>query len=159
MNPPAEIRILLRAAVSRLRVTTVEGHSSGRDDGAIILGPRVLWAAGLAEFERVEVCDLTRGQRVCGHVRLGTEGEVRIAEVPQIQSGDLVKVSAFAGLPSDRIESHLATLVRVDEHNRVTEFRQVKPRPVEFDPWSFPPLPSIEVVVDLPDPVPVEAMD
>jgi len=161
MSVSVASRIFLRAAIPRLRVTAVRCGSLMRDDGAITIGQRLAWAACLAEFEQVEVYNLTRGQRLICHLRFGADGRVEVAPsaASLMQPGDHVRISAYAWIPPDAVEGHSAVLVIVDEHNSVIEFRRMTPRPIRLDPFSFPPPPAIDVMVAVSPSLPADAMD
>src|SRR5437868_15008780 len=91
-------RPFVRATIPRIRVTRVQREGLSVTAGTILLGPRVCWAAGLAEFERVEIINHTRGIRTMAYVRFGREGELVVGCEPRtpVHVGDVVQVSALA---------------------------------------------------------------
>ncbi|MDB6128611.1 MAG: aspartate decarboxylase [Verrucomicrobia bacterium] len=142
------LRPFLRAAIPGIRLTSIHREGAAIEEGAVLLGPRVCWAAGLHEFEHIEITNVTRGFRFSGHVRYGREGEVAITQPARsiLMVGDVLKVAAYAWLADGAIEGHVTYLVKVDAANTLIEFRQVPARGVSLDPASFPPPPAIEVV-------------
>ena len=142
------LRPFLRASIPGIRLTSVVRPGSAIESGAVQIGPRVCWGANLAEFEHIEITNLTRRLRFSGHVRFGREGELVIAQAAGqiLQPGDTLKISAYAWLPDGELGQHITHLVTLDEANALIEFRQVPARGVSLDPASFPPPPAIEVV-------------
>ena len=135
----------VRAKLQRLKVTAVETRYALEFDGAIAIGPRVAWAAGLAEFERVEVYNVVRCESIFLHVLFGAEGSVEIwTNGPhRTQRGDTLRVTAFAWLTGDEIAGHAATLALIGKQNAPIEIRRIKARSVPIDP-SFVPIPPRE---------------
>lgn len=160
MNEPATCRIFLRAVISRIRLTSVLRVTPSSDLGAVYLGPRLCWAADLAEHEQVEVINLTRGVRLGGYVRFGREGELHVEQASGLlmQPDDLLKLTAYAWVPEPAMAEHKATFVNVDDDNFATEFRRVVPRVTRLDPASFP-LPPVNETRVLTPREPVEATD
>jgi aspartate 1-decarboxylase len=158
----ATLRSFLRASLPQLRLTGVRRGRSPGEECVVWLGPRVCWAANLAEFERVEIFNFTRRQRCLAHVRFGREGEVEVTSFsgPLMQPGDTLKICAYAWLADKVIGEHVATFVELDASNAVIEFRRVPSRVVSLDPASFPPPPAIELAhVVSASPSSFEAMD
>jgi len=135
----------LRAKLHRLKVTAVETRYDLSFDGAIVLGPRVCWAAGLTEFERVEVYNVVRCEAVFLHVMFGAEGKVEVwtPKPHRTQPGDTLRVTAHAWLAPAAALEHTATLALVGRNNAPIEIRRIKARRVPLDP-SFVPLPPRE---------------
>jgi aspartate 1-decarboxylase len=142
------IRPFVRTSIPCIRLTEARPRTMSFEAGAVHLGPRVCWAANLAEFEVVEIINLTRQLRSTAHVRFGREGEVAFAQVDRhhMQAGDTLAINAYAWLSEQVLPRHTATLVHVDEGNQVIEIRQVRARVAELDPASFPQPPSVEIV-------------
>lgn len=140
-------RILLQALIPRIRLTSYHQETSHADHGSLFLGPRVCWAAGIAEYERVEVQGLAMGRSGFGHVRFGPEGEFRMpAGLAFLGApGSMFRVCSYAWVTSEKWATHTGALVELDSRNQVTEFRYVRPREVSLDPVSFPLSPGTGV--------------
>ncbi|MDB6094140.1 MAG: Aspartate 1-decarboxylase [Verrucomicrobia bacterium] len=163
MNSLAASRLFVRSVISKLHLTTTSRPMQAAEAGAVVLGPRICWAAELAEFERVEIYIETRNLRVFGHVRFGIEGEVHVTQAigPLMQPGDIVRIAAHAWLaePTAPAAERIVHLVRVDDGNRVIEFRRAVARSITLDPESFPLPPSSDSVASLNALARAEAMD
>jgi len=151
MNADDVSRLFLRTMIPRLRLTEIGTGAPPRDDGAIQLDARLCWAGGLAEYEQVEIVNLTRGRRDYGFIRFGAPGQVRHAlSEAGIAPGDVVRISAYGWLSPEATVAHSALIVNVDEQNVLTEFRRITPRLLQLDPRSFAPSPAIETIVEIP---------
>ncbi len=147
-------RLFLRSLLPRVKLTAVRSAVSARDDGTIFLGQRLCWAAGLAEFERVEVANLTRGGRFAGHVGFGAEREVVIAGhgAEAMFPGDVLRILAYAWVPSGSAIGPVAIMAQVDADNVLIEFRRMAARPLRIDPSFHTPPPAVDVIVEVPPP-------
>lgn len=160
MKPAALQRIFLRASIPRIRLTAVQPAAASDAEGEVWLGPRACWAAGFAEFEHVEVHNLTRGVRFAGLLRFGRERELTLTQPAGLLMlpGDAIRISAYVWLPEEAVARHTAIFVHVDPRNHVTEFHEVAVREIPLDPRSFPlPPPRVTVAVppfDVPTGIP-----
>ncbi|MBS0664297.1 MAG: aspartate 1-decarboxylase [Verrucomicrobia bacterium] len=147
-------RLFLRSLLPRVKLTGVRSTPSPCDAGTVFLGPRLCWAAGLAELEQIEVANLTRGGRLTGRVGFGAEHQVVIADGPgnTMQPGDLLRISAYQWISATAVAGHTAIMAQVDANNALIEFRRMTSRAVEIDPTFRGPPPAIEVIVELPAP-------
>ena len=70
--------------------------------------------------------DITNGARFTTYVIFGEPGQIQIngAAALLARPGDLVIVVAYAALAPEEIAQHRATVVQVDNQNRVTSTRQ-----------------------------------
>jgi len=115
----------------RVRLDELEG--AFRDDTVLVslmlannetgVVQPVVEAAGLAEYERVLVADLTNGARYETYVILGKRGsgaiEVNGAAAHLSQVGNKVIIMAFTWLTQQEWESHRPVIVQPDEANRL----------------------------------------
>jgi aspartate 1-decarboxylase len=99
-------------------VTSADPHY----EGSISIDRALCRAAGLLEFEQVDVYDITNSARFTTYVIYGEPGQVQIngAAARLVKKGDHVIVAAYAILDSKEIDAHKATVVQVDDQNRVT---------------------------------------
>jgi aspartate 1-decarboxylase len=117
-------RQFLFAKIHRATVTGADVNYIG----SITLDPNLMQAAGLLEWERVQVVDVTNGARLETYVIPGTpgQGEVQLngAAAHLIHKGHTVIIMAYAYLTGDEIAEHQPTVVFVDEANRITEVKK-----------------------------------
>jgi len=116
------LRTFLRAKIHRATVTAADPNY----EGSISIDRTLCRAAGLAEFEQVDIYDITNGARFTTYVIFGEPGQIQIngAAALLARPGDLVIVVAYAALAPEEIAQHRATVVQVDNQNRVTSTRQ-----------------------------------
>jgi aspartate 1-decarboxylase len=117
------LRTFLRAKIHRATVT-----SADRDyEGSISIDRALCRAAGLLEFEQVDVYDITNGERFTTYVIYGKPGEIQIngAAAHLARPGDLIIIAAYTALAPEEIAAHRATVVQVDGKNQVAAARVV----------------------------------
>ena len=105
---------------SKLHRVTVTGADIDYE-GSIAIGPELIRAAGLLPWERVDVYNVTNGQRFSTYVIPGTErGEILVngAAARLVQKGDHVIVAAYAEFDSEEAKRHRPVVVLVDGENR-----------------------------------------
>lgn len=110
-------RNFLRAKLHRATVTATE-----RDyEGSISIDRALCRAAGLLEFEQVDIYDITNGARFTTYVIYGEPGQIQVngAAALLVSCGDLIIVAAYASLAPTEIAAHRATVVLVDSANAV----------------------------------------
>jgi aspartate 1-decarboxylase len=121
------LRTFLRAKIHRATVTAADVDYVG----SVTMDADLMAAADLDHLERVEVWDVTNGNRVNTYAmrgRAGT-GQVQIngAAAHHIRPGDLVIIAAYGHLDRSEVAAHRARVVLVDGANRVTEVREMGP--------------------------------
>lgn len=89
------LRTFLRAKIHRARVTSADLHYVG----SITIDAELLAAAGIAEYEFVQVVDIDNGARLETYVIAGEPGsgvvQLNGAAARLVQVGDLVIVMAY----------------------------------------------------------------
>ena len=115
------LRTFLRAKIHRATVTAADPNY----EGSISIDRDLCRAAGLAEFEQVDIYDITNGARFTTYVIFGEPGQIQIngAAALLARPGDLIIVVAYAALAPEEVAQHRATIVQVDAKNRVTSTR------------------------------------
>ena len=115
------LRSFLRAKIHRATVTAADPNY----EGSISIDRVLCRAAGLAEFEQVDIYDITNGARFTTYVIFGEPGQIQIngAAALLARPGDLIIVVAYAALAPEEVAQHRATIVQVDGKNRVTSTR------------------------------------
>lgn len=121
------LRTFLRAKIHRATVTRAELDYVG----SVTIDADLLDAADLDHLEQVEIYDITNGARLTTYALRGRpgSGEIQIngAAAHLVRPGDLVIVAAYAQLDRSEIPHHRATVVLVDEANRIAEVRHLTP--------------------------------
>lgn len=121
------IRTLLNGKIHRATVTDADLDYIG----SITLDPILMEAAGILEFERVQVVDITNGARLETYAIPGDPGSGTVqlngAAAHLIQTSDLVIVMAYGQYESSEARDHAPKVVLVDERNQITEVRRSLP--------------------------------
>jgi aspartate 1-decarboxylase len=108
---------LLKSKLHRARVTAADLNY----EGSIAIAPELRRAAGLLLHERVEIYNVTNGQRFATYVIGGTRrGEIMVngAAARLVQPGDEVIIAAYAEFEPAEVEAHVPTVVLLDAKNR-----------------------------------------
>ncbi len=110
-------RTFLRAKLHRATVTAADPDY----EGSIALDRALCREAGLLEFERVDVYDITNGARFTTYVIYGERGQVQVngAAARLVRPGDRVIVAAYADLDPTEITRHAPRVVLLGEANLV----------------------------------------
>ncbi|HVS03640.1 MAG TPA: aspartate 1-decarboxylase [Thermoanaerobaculia bacterium] len=114
-------RTLLKSKIHRATVTDADLHYQG----SITLDPLLMAAADLLPHERVEVYDVTNGERFATYVIPGTPGRGEVvvngAAAHKARRGDLVILASYAVMSEQEARAHRPALVFVDARNRQVE--------------------------------------
>jgi aspartate 1-decarboxylase len=108
------MRRLVRAAIQNATVSGGEGLT-------LRIDPLILRAANILPLEEVEIVHHTTGQRFTTFVEEGASGEV-IA--PGIRATDLVSIVSWGLMHDGQTLAHQATIVTLNEMNRVVAITQ-----------------------------------
>ena len=112
-------RTLLKSKIHRATVTQADLNY----EGSVTIDSRLMAAADIVEFERVEVYDITNGSRLATYAIEGEAGSgviclngaaARMAEV-----GDLVIICTYADYSEEERKEHQPVVVQVNEKNRL----------------------------------------
>lgn len=116
-------RQMLRAKIHRIEVTEREVEY----EGSLTLDGGLMRAAEMVPFERIEVYDITNGQRFATYVIEGREGSgmccVNGAAARLVEKGDRLILAAYAGLDEREAREHRPTVVVIGENNRIREVK------------------------------------
>jgi aspartate 1-decarboxylase len=105
---------------AKLHCATITGADL-HYEGSIALGPDLRKAAGLLEFERVEIYNCTNGARLATYViasKRRREVMINGAAARIVQKGDRVIIAAYVELTPEEAQRHRPTIVLLDERNR-----------------------------------------
>ena len=116
LNPV--IRTFLRSKLHRATITAADPDY----EGSISLDRAFCRAAGLLEFEQVDVLDVNNGARFTTYVIYGDTGQVQVngAAARLVRPGDIVIVLAYCRLAPDQIKGHSARVVLMGPGNVIS---------------------------------------
>lgn len=114
--------------ISMLKCKIHRATVTGADlsyEGSISIDPALVDAAGLREFEKVEIYNCNNGERFATYVIFGKPGEICLngAAARLVHRGDLVIIAAYASLDEHEATAHKPRLVFVDEKNQIKELK------------------------------------
>ena len=113
---------VLRGKIHRATVTQAEVDY----EGSIGIDARLLEAARIEEYDRVEVYDVTRGSRFATYAIEAPSGSGTIsvngAAARLVQPGDLVIIAAYGTVEVGE-PKHQPALVFVDRQNAIAEIK------------------------------------
>ena len=83
-------------------------------------------AAGLLEFEQVDVLDINNGARFTTYVIYGAPGEIQVngAAARLVTPGDLAIIVAYCRLPEAKVAGHAPRVVLLGPCNKVTSTQE-----------------------------------
>ncbi len=114
-------RTLLKSKIHRATVTDADLHY----EGSVTVDRDLMDAADLRRFERVEIYNVTNGERFATYVIPGERGSGAIvingAAAHKAGQGDIVILCAYADYEEAEVERHRAHLVYVDGRNRIVK--------------------------------------
>jgi aspartate 1-decarboxylase len=113
------LRKIMIGKIHRATITRADLHYMG----SITLDPVLIEAAGFLVNEKIDIYDITNGNRLSTYVIPGkpASGEVGIngAAAHLVKPGDLVILVAYGWLTAAEAASHLPKIVTVDGNNRI----------------------------------------
>ena len=114
-------RTLLKSKIHRATVT----EANVDYQGSVTIDPLLMEAADLLHFERVEIYDVTNGERFATYAIPGRKGAGEIclngAAAHKVRPGDLVILASYAAYDEEAARRHRPALVFVDEANRIAD--------------------------------------
>ncbi|MDA8389485.1 MAG: aspartate 1-decarboxylase [Gammaproteobacteria bacterium] len=112
-------RTFLHAKLHRVRVTQVEIDY----EGSVAIDALLLEAAGIREYERIDVYNVRNGERFSTYAIRGepASGMISVngAAAHKAASGDILIICAFGILDERELKDFRPRLVYVDEANRI----------------------------------------
>lgn len=95
--------------------------------GSITIDPLLMKAAGILEYEKVSVVDVTNGARLETYTIAGEEGSGMIclngAAAKLIEKDDIVIIMAYAQMDEKEAGQFRPKVVFVDEKNQITSVK------------------------------------
>lgn len=111
---------LLKSKIHRAVVTQAEPDYIG----SITVDEELLEAAGIYEYEKVQVADIDNGNRLETYTIAGERGSGVIclngAAAKLVETGDKVIIMAYAQMSPEEAEKNPPKVVFVDENNKIT---------------------------------------
>jgi aspartate 1-decarboxylase len=118
------MRFFLRSKIHRATVT----EANLDYEGSITIDRYLMNAAGLLPFEKVEVYNVTNGNRFETYVIEGEAGEgdicVNGAAAHLVSRGDKVIIACYCAVHEGQMLDHRPKLVFVDERNQIKSLKE-----------------------------------
>lgn len=112
-------RTLLKSKIHRATVTDANLHYQG----SVSIDPLLLEAADILLNERVEIYNITNGERFATYAIPGTPGAGQIvlngAAAHKVSVGDLVIIATYGIYSDQEARAHRPSLVFVDAKNQI----------------------------------------
>jgi aspartate 1-decarboxylase len=109
---------LLQAKLHRVTVTEADLHY----EGSCGIDEILLDAAGIREFQYIEIYNINNGERFTTYAIRAPRGSGTIslngAAARKAMVGDLLIIAAYAGYDEEDLKAYQPTIVLVDERNR-----------------------------------------
>jgi aspartate 1-decarboxylase len=91
--------------------------------GSITIDSRLLRESGILEYEKVEIADITNGNRLETYAIAGEEGTGMIclngAAAQLVNPGDKIIIMAYASMTPEEAKTHHPVVLFVDEDNNI----------------------------------------
>ena len=93
--------------------------------GSITVDPELMEAAGIYEYELVQIVDVENGNRFETYTIAGEPGSGMIclngAAARQVQVGDQVIIMCYCQMSPEEVKEHKPKVVFVDDENRIAK--------------------------------------
>lgn len=115
---PPVYRTFLKTKLHRVTITAADPDY----EGSVTIDRDLCRAAGLLEYEQVDVLDINNGSRFTTYVIYGAKGEIQVngAAARLVAPGDLAIIIAYCRLPADKIAGHQPRVVLLGPGNQIT---------------------------------------
>jgi len=118
------MRFVMRSKIHRATVT----HADVDYVGSISIDENLLQAAGIEEWEKIHVLDVTNGSRLETYVVRAPAGSGQIcingAAAHLVNPGDLVILITYEGITVEAMSEHKPTIVHVNAQNEIVDISQ-----------------------------------
>ena len=109
----------LKSKLHGARVT----HSELNYDGSCAIDSDILAQALIYEYERIEIYNVTNGERFSTYTILAEPGSgiisVNGAAAHKANPGDKLVIASYIDVPEDQIKKHSPILVYLDANNKI----------------------------------------
>jgi len=110
---------MLKAKLHLAAVTQAELHY----DGSCAIDEDLLDAAGMREFEKIDIYNVDNGERFHTYIIKGERGSKMIsmngAAARKVQIGDRIIIAAYGQYSEEELVDFEPDLVYLDEHNNI----------------------------------------
>jgi len=112
--------MFLNVLKSKIHRAVVTG-SDLNYEGSIAIDKKLISAANLHKFEKVEIYNINNGERFATYVIEGKKGEISLngAAARLVQKGDLIIIACYANIEENELKSFNPTIIMVDEKNNI----------------------------------------
>ena len=110
-------RTLLKSKIHRATVTGADLNY----EGSISIDPHIYEKADLIEFEKVEIYNVTNGNRFSTYVISGKEKEISLngAAARLVQKGDKIIIASYSNYTEDEIRNQKPVVLMMDPDNSI----------------------------------------
>ena len=112
---------MLKSKIHRATVTQAELDYVG----SITIDSELLEKSGILEYEKVQIANVTTGERFETYTIAGEKGSgvicINGAAAHLAKPGDIVIIMAYADMTEDEAKTHKPTVVIVDEKNKIAK--------------------------------------
>lgn len=115
---------VLRSKIHRVVVT----GSDKNYEGSLTLDSALMAAAEMVEYEKVDVWNVSNGERFSTYLISGLKGDIIVngAAAWRAKAGDKLIVSSFATIEIEKVQNWEPKIVFVDEENRISKVNSLK---------------------------------
>tara|TARA_B100001559_G_scaffold188031_2_gene157340 strand:+ start:436 stop:825 length:390 start_codon:yes stop_codon:yes gene_type:complete len=117
----------LNAKLHRVNVTQVELDY----EGSCAVDINFLKAAGMQEYEKVDIYNVTNGERFSTYLILAEENSKTIsvngAAAHKVSLNDILIICTYSSLSEKEVATHKPTLVYFDKNNNITDIKNSIP--------------------------------
>ena len=111
---------VVKSKIHRVKVTGADLNYVG----SITIDEDLMDAAGFREYEKIQVLDVTNGNRIETYIIRGTRGSGKVcingAAAHLIHKDDLVIIVSYCQLNNAESQNHTPKIVHVNTNNKVT---------------------------------------
>ena len=121
---------LLKAKLHRARVT----HVNREYEGSCAIDGDLLDAAGIHEYEQIQIYNVDNGERFTTYAIRAEEGSgiisINGAAAHKAEAGHVVLICTYAAVNESELDRFQPTLIYLDERNRITRVGRSIPKQV-----------------------------
>ena len=114
-------RIIFKSKIHRANVTDADLNY----EGSITIDKELMEAAGILAYEKVDVYNITNGNRFATYTIDGERGSGVIclngAAARLVHKGDKVIIASYGLYDEIELANHTPVVIKVDENNRIIE--------------------------------------
>ena len=112
---------LLKSKIHRVVVT----GSDKEYEGSLILDSTLMAAADMIEYEKVDLWNVSNGERFSTYLIPGKQGEVIVngAAAWRAKPGDKLIVSSFATIEREEVQDWTPTILILDSENKISTIK------------------------------------